>query len=140
VGLTNAQISADTVKIGALGTNGTLSIGGGRINADTLLQLYATGPGGSVVFVSNVLLSGNSLKLIAGNTVTVNSGVTVEVSNQPAEVYVSDLNHANYSNFNGGNNSTTGRFIIEGTSGSPTSGANTHFGPPPATPPFEGGH
>lgn len=139
ISLSNAQIAADTVKIGALGNGGTLTIGGGRITADTLLQLYATGSNGSVVFVGNVTLAGNSLKMIAGNTVTVNNGVTVQVSNRPAEVYVSDFNHANYSNFNGGNNSTSGRFIIEGTAGSPTSGANTHFGPPPQ-PPFEGGH
>jgi len=138
VSLTTAQISADTVKIGALGSNGTLSIGGGRINADTLLQLYATGSNGTVVFVSNVTLGGNSMKIIAGNTVTVNNGVVVQVSNQPADVYVSDLNHANYSNFNGGNNSTSGVFIIEGTAGSPSSGANTHLGVSP--PPFGPGH
>jgi hypothetical protein len=138
VGLTNAQISADTVKIGALGSTGTLSIGGGRINANTLLQLYATGSNGTVVFVSNVLLSGGSMKLIAGNTVTVNNGITVSVANPIADIYVSDLNHANYTNFNGGNNSTSGRFIVEGTEASPVSGANTHFGPPPP-PPFSGG-
>jgi hypothetical protein len=132
ISLTNAQISADTVKIGALGSNGALTIGGGRINADTLLQLYATGSNGSVVFVSNVLLSGNSLKIIAGNTVTVNNGVTVEVGGpQRAEIYVPALNNANYSNFNGGNNSTNGRFIVEGTSASPVNGANTNIGVPP---------
>jgi hypothetical protein len=137
--LTDPNIAADVVKIGALGTNGTLSIGGGRINADTLLQLYATGSNGTVVFVSNVLLSGGSMKLIAGNTVTVNGGVTVSVSNPIADIYVSDLNHANYAGFNGGNNSTNGRFILEGTESSPVTGATTHFGPPPP-PPFSGGH
>src|SRR5204862_5005682 len=96
INLTTAQISADTVKIGALGSNGTLSIGGGRINADTLLQLYATGSNGSVIFVSNVLLDGNSMKIIAGNTVTVQNNVDVEVGGPHADVYVSDLNHANY--------------------------------------------
>ncbi|MFN2621669.1 MAG: FecR domain-containing protein [Chthoniobacterales bacterium] len=138
ISLTTAQISADTVKIAALGSNGTLSIGSGRINADTLLQLYATGSNGTVVFVGNALLSGNSMKIIAGNTVTVNNGVVVQVSNNPADIYVSDINHANYSNFNGGNSTTTGVFIIEGTSGSPVSGANTHPGVPP--PPFGVGH
>ena len=138
VALTNPQISAETVKIGALGANGTLTIGGGRINADTLLQLYATGSNGSVVFVSDVLLDGNSMKLIAGNTVTVQNNVVVEVGGPHADVYVADLNHANYSNFSGGNNTTSGRFIEKGSAGSPVNGANTHFGPPPP-PPF-GGH
>jgi quercetin dioxygenase-like cupin family protein len=133
--LTDPNIAADTVKIGALGSSGMLSIGGGRINADTLLQLYATGSNGTVVFVSNVLLSGGSMKIIAGNTVTVNNGVVVSVANPKADIYVPDVNHAHYSNFNGGDNSTTGMFIEDGTAGSPVSGANTHFGPPPP-PPF----
>ena len=137
--LTTPQISAETVKIGALGANGTLTIGGGRINADTLLQLYATGSNGSVIFVSNVLLDGNSMKIIAGNTVTVQNNVDVEVGGPHADVYVSDLNHANYAGFNGGNGTTSGRFIEKGSSGSPVSGASTHFGPPPP-PPFNGGH
>ena len=140
VTLTTAQVSGDIVKIGALGSNGTLTIGSGRINADTLLQLYATGSNGSVVFVGNVLLSGGSTKMIAGNTVTVNNGVVVEVASPIADIYVPDLNHANYnSGLNGGNGSTSGVFILEGTGGSPSNGANTHFGPPPP-PPFSGGH
>jgi hypothetical protein len=130
---------ADIVKVGALGDNGTLSIGGGRINADTILKLYATGSNGSVIFLSNVLLSGNSMKIIAGNSVTVNNGVVVSVGGgKPADVYVLDPKQANYSRSNGGNDSTTGMFIIDGTAGpSPTSGAITHLGvaPPAFGPP-----
>jgi hypothetical protein len=101
------------------------------------LKLYAIGPNGSVVFVSDVLLNGNSMKIIAGNSVTVNNNIVVSVANSPAEVYVLDPTKANYSNFNGGNNSTTGKFIIDGTAGSPVSGANTHLGmaPPVFGPP-----
>lgn len=138
VSLDSAQISADTVKIGALGSDGTLSIGGGRINADTLLQLYATGSNGSVVFVSNVLLSGNSMKIIAGNSVTVNTNVVVEIGGgKPADIYVPSLNNANYSEFNGGNSKTNGIFILQGTGASPSNGATTHIGvaPPPFAPP-----
>jgi hypothetical protein len=136
--MTDANISADIVKVGALGANGSLTIGGGRINADTILKLYAVGSNGSVTFVSNVLLSGNSMKIIAGNSVTINPNVVVAVGGgQPAEVYVLDPNKANYSNFNGGNNTTNGVFIIDGTQGSPVSGANTHLGvaPPAFGPP-----
>jgi hypothetical protein len=133
INLNAAQISADTVKIGALGMSGTLTIGGGRINADTTLHLYATGANGSITFISDVLLSGKSMKIIAGNTVTVNDGVVVQVSNAPADIYVPDVNHANYSNFNGGNKTgvNAGVFIIEGTAGSPSSGATTHPGVAP---------
>jgi hypothetical protein len=87
-----------------------------------------------------VTLNGNSMKIIAGNSVTVNTGVTVSVgsaTSTPADVYVLDPTKANYSNFNGGNNSTNGRFIIQGTELSPVSGANTHLGvaPPAFGPP-----
>lgn len=137
ISLTNSNIIADIVKVGALGDNGVLSIGGGVINANTVLKLYAIGPNGSVVFVSDVLLNGNSMKIIAGNSVTVNNNIVVSVANSPADVYVLDPTKANYSNFNGGNNSTSGKFIIDGTAGSPVSGANTHLGvaPPAFGPP-----
>jgi hypothetical protein len=140
--MTDATISADVVKVGALGANGSLTIGGGRISADTILKLYAVGSNGAVTFVSNVTLSGGSMVLIAGNSVTVNPNVVVSVgpggpAAKPAEVYVLDPNKANYSSFNGGNNSTNGKFIIEGTDTSPLSGANTHLGvaPPVFGPP-----
>jgi hypothetical protein len=138
--LTNAQISADILKIGALGDNGILKIGGGRITADTILKLYATGSNGSVMFVSDVFLSANGMMIIAGNSVTVNNNVTVTVGGtggKAADVYVLDPTKANYSNFNGGNNSTSGKFILDGTAGSPVSGANTHLGmaPPAFGPP-----
>jgi hypothetical protein len=143
IDLSNASMLADIVKVGALGDNGVLTIGGGVITADSILKLYAIGANGSVNFISNVTLNGNSMKIIAGNSVTVNSGVVVTVGPggagaKPVDVYVLDPTKANYSNFNGGNNSTNGMFIIEGTGGpSPTSGAVTHLGvaPPAFGPP-----
>lgn len=143
ISLTGANISADVIKVGALGNNGTLTIGGGRISADTILRLYATGPNGSVIFVSDVTLNINSMNLvdkitIAGNSVTVRDNVIVTIGSpagatRPAEIYVPDITKANYSNFNGGNNSTTGKFILEGTAASPVSGANTFLGIAPPT-------
>jgi fibronectin-binding autotransporter adhesin len=135
--LTNSNILADIVKVGALGNNGVLTIGGGVINANTVLKLYAIGPNGSVNFVSNVTLNGNSIKTIAGNSVTVQNNVIVTIGGgKPADVYVLDGKLANYSNFNGGNNSTNGMFLLGGA-GSPTSGAITHLGvaPPAFGPP-----
>lgn len=135
ISLTNSNIAADIVKVGALGDNGTLTIGGGRINADTILKLYAVGSNGSVNFISNVFLSGNSMKIIAGNSVTVQNNVTVTIGGgKPADVYVLDRTQANYSGFNGGNNSTDGRFVLDGSA---SSGAVTHLGvaPPDFGPP-----
>src|SRR5205085_4281648 len=68
VALNNAALNASTIKVGALGNNGTLTIGGGTISADTLIKLYAGGSNGTVNFVDNVTLSGNSIKNIAGDT------------------------------------------------------------------------
>jgi hypothetical protein len=136
IGLTNSNIIADIVKVGALGDNGTLTIGGGRINADTILKLYAVGSNGAVNFISNVTLSGNSIKTIAGNSVTVQNNVIVTIGGgKPADVYVLNPTQANYSSFNGGNNSTNGMFLLSGPS--PSSGATTNLGvaPPPFGPP-----
>lgn len=137
--LTNSNIRADIVKVGALGNNGVLNIGGGTISADTTLRLYSPGANGSVNFISNVTLGGNSVKTIAGNSVTVFNNVVVTIGGgKPADVYVLDRTQANYAGFNGGNNSTNGMFIIEGTAGpSATSGAVTHLGvaPPDFGPP-----
>ncbi len=138
ISLANSNILADIVKVGALGDNGVLTIGGGVISADTVLKLYAVGANGAVNFVSNVTLNGNSVKTIAGNTVTVQNNVIVTIGGgKPADVYVLDPRGANYSNFNGGNNSTTGMFILSGGGPAPASGASTHLGvaPPAFGPP-----
>ena len=68
---------------------------------------------------------------IAGNSVTVLNNVIVTVGGgKPADVYVLDPTKANYSNFNGGNNSTNGMFLLQG-GGAPASGAITHLGMAP---------
>jgi hypothetical protein len=134
--LTNSNILADIVKVGALGNNGVLTIGGGVIAADSVLKLYAIGTNGQVNFISNVTLNGNSAKTIAGNSVTVFNNVVVTIGGgKPADVYVLDPTKANYSGSNGGNGSTNGIFILPGLS--PTSGAITHLGvaPPAFGPP-----
>ena len=112
VNLTNADIRADTLKAAALGNDGVLQIGGGSLSADTTLQLYAPNGNGQVVFLGNVSLNGNSTKSIAGDSVTINNGVTVTVNGPKASVYVNSQNNipkANYSGF-GGNGNTTGTF------------------------------
>lgn len=64
----------DVVKVGARGEGGVPRIGAGIISADTVLQLYATGSNGEVRVISNVALTGNSTKSIAGHAVTVDNG------------------------------------------------------------------
>ena len=117
INLTNANIRADTVKVAALGNNGTLRIGGSTISADTILQLYAPGANGQVVFIANATLSGAGSKHIAGDSVTINNGVVVNVLGPAASVYVNSTPggapKANYSGF-GGNNRTTGTFSGSG--------------------------
>ena len=89
-----------------------MQVGGGSLTADTTLQLYAPNGNGKVVFIGNVSLNGNSTKSIAGDTVTINNGVLVNVTGPKASVYVNstgNVPNANYSGF-GGNGHTTGTF------------------------------
>jgi hypothetical protein len=117
INLNNATLNASTVKAGALGNNGTLNIGHGTISADTLIRLYAGGSNGTVNFTNNVTLSGNSVKQIAGDTVSIFNGKVVTVLGPAANVYT---NHPNYTGF-GGNGSTTGTFAGAGATTSPLS-------------------
>ncbi|MEP7015169.1 MAG: FecR domain-containing protein [Verrucomicrobiota bacterium] len=124
INISNANIAADIVKIGALGTNGVLNIGGGFISADTMLKLYATGSSGTINFIANVSLNGASTKIIAANTVNIMDGVTVHIDMAGAAVSVY-TNHPNYSTDFGGNGTHTGTF----------DGAGANNPTPLATPP-----
>ena len=134
ISLTNSNILADIVKVGALGDNGVLTIGGGGISANSVLKLYANGPNGQINFIANVSLNGSSQKIIAGNAITIFNGVVVTIGGaNPAQIFVNrDLNgifQANYTGF-GGNSSTTGSFSGAGaTDPQPLANAPA-FGPP----------
>lgn len=105
--LANAVLRGDVVKAGVVGASGQLIIGGGSIDANSAIKLYASGSNGTVRFNDNVTLNGNSVKTIAGNTVTIDNGKTVTVNgSSAANVYT---NHPNYSG-SGGNGSTSGSF------------------------------
>jgi FecR protein len=129
----NASVRADVVKVGVFGSNGTLTIGGGAISANTLLKLYAPGSNGTIDFVANVTLSNqSSAVLIAANKVTIFNGVVVTIGGgtSPASVFT---NIANYTG-SGGNGSTTGMFGGNGATTSPRSFAPP-FSDPPTSPP-----
>jgi hypothetical protein len=108
----NTIAHADVLKAGVFGPNGVLNVGGGMLSADTTLKLYAPGSNGQLNFVSNVTLGGNSLKILAANSITIFDGVVVTIGGQtPAQVYT---NNANYSAEWGGNGTTTGTFAGAG--------------------------
>ena len=115
VTLRSATIAADVVKVGVLGINGTLRIGGSSISANTLLHLYAPGSKGVVDFLSDVTLnSTGSVPVIAANTVTIEKGVVVTIAgSSPANVF------ANVPNYN---NSTSGTFAGAGATTQPLDG------------------
>jgi FecR protein len=120
INLTNATLMADTIKVGALASNGTLNISGGTISADTLLKLYAGGSSGTIDFIDNVTLSGNSAKIIAANTVIINNGKIVTILGpSAADIFT---NNPKYTGF-GGNGSTTGTFAGKGANTHPFSAA-----------------
>jgi hypothetical protein len=120
VNLTDANLSANVLKVGALGSNGELIINGGTLSANGAIELYARGSNGTVLFDGDVTLNGNSTKTIAGDTVTIGNGITVTIGgSQQASVYT---NNPNY-NGSGGNGSTSGQFAGAGASTHPFSGA-----------------
>ena len=123
----NASAHADVLKAGVFGANGVLNVGGGGLSADTTLKLYAPGSNGHLNFVSNVTLGGNSLKILAANSVTIFNNVVVTIGGpNPADVYT---NHANYTGF-GGNNSTTGTFAGAGANNPQPLNTHRHSVPP----------
>ncbi len=114
-----AEFRGSIVKIGALSANGTLMIGGGLLDADNTIKLYATGANGLVRFTANTTLSGTSVKTIAGQTVTIDNTRTVTILGPaPAQVFT---NVPNYTGF-GGNGSTTGTFGGQGATTAPLGG------------------
>src|SRR5207302_3787410 len=114
------------LKVGALGTNGVLRIGGGMLSADTTLELYASGSNGQLNFVSNVTLGGNSIKILAANSVTIFDNIVVTIGGpNAAQVYT---NNANYTGF-GGNGTTTGTFAGSGANDPLPLDKATPFGP-----------
>ena len=125
--LNNANVHADAVKVGAFGDNGVLRIGGGSLNANSLLKLYAPGSNGVIDFVANVTLSSQSAAaVIAANTVTIENSVVVTINGNGGAALVY-TNNPNYHG-SGGNDTTTGEFQGNGASTQPLSQA------PPFTP------
>jgi hypothetical protein len=127
----NATAHADVLKVGALGTSGVLNIGGGMLSADTTLELYASGSNGQLNFVSNVTLGGNSVKILAANSITIFDNIVVTIGGSiPAQVYT---NNANYSEEWGGNGTTTGTFDGAGANNPLPLDQAPPFGPAPRT-------
>ncbi len=131
----NASAHADVLKAGVFGTNGVLNIGGGTLSADTTLKLYAPGSNGQLNFVSNVTLGGNSVKILAANSITILNDVVVTIDGpNPADIYT---NNPNYTGF-GGNRRTTGTFAGAGANNprpfSEASPPPSFDGPPSSNP------
>lgn len=99
INLQNTVTSGEVFKATTLGPNGWITIGGGTINANTLIQLYAEGANGGVRFTESATLNSNSVR-IAGKTVEVVGGKLVSVP--ISTVIFSDkhnYNKAGYGNF-----------------------------------------
>ncbi len=121
---------ADVVKIGALGANGTLTVGNGSLTADSVLKLYAPTSNGTLDFIANVTISSGTDAILAANTVTIQPSVVVTVQGNggAAQVFT---NNPNYSGF-GGTNRSNGTFGGNGANNPlPLDQAPPFDGPPP---------
>ena len=124
--LNTANVHADVIRVGAFGSDGSLRIGGGSINANTLLKLYAPGSNGVIDFVANVTLnSRGAAAVIAANTVTIENNVVVTITGSGGSALIY-TNHANYSG-SGGNGSTSGIFAGNGATTHPLASAPPYF-------------
>ncbi|MGZ4965921.1 MAG: hypothetical protein ACXV97_01980, partial [Chthoniobacterales bacterium] len=103
-----SQLSADVIKAGAFGTNGSLSIGNSNLSADTLIRLYATGSNGELIFVANTTLSSGTRIDLAAATITINPRVVVTITGNAGQANIY-TNNPNYSG-PGGNNPNNGSF------------------------------
>src|SRR5438477_12870138 len=93
----NASAHGDIRKAGVFGANGVLNICGGTLSADTMLKLYAPGSNGELNFVSNVTLGGNSIKILAANSITIFDNVVVTIGGKvPAGVYTTNGNYTGF--------------------------------------------
>jgi hypothetical protein len=126
--LNNATAHADVLKVGALGTNGVLNIGGSTLSADTVLQLYASGSNGRINFVSNVTLNSENSVIIAANAVTINNSVVVTITGDDGVDASVFTNVPNYTGA-GGNGSTSGVFAGNGAQTQPLDQAPPFDGP-----------
>ncbi len=127
IAFNNATVQADVLKAGVFGPNGVLNVGGGMLSGNTEFKLYASGSNGSINFLTDVTLSGQTAApIIAANTVTIFDGVVVTITGQSGMAMVF-ANVPNYSG-SGGNGSTTGTF---GGNGAQTQSLSS-------APPFDG--
>jgi len=106
-----ANINADVIKVGVFNDTGVLKIGGGSMNANTLLRLYAPGSNGMIDFVGNVTLSSNSAVIVlAANTIRIEDDITVTLLGSRTTIYA---NNRQYSG-DGGDGTTSGMFSHSG--------------------------
>jgi hypothetical protein len=91
INLTNANSSGgDVFKATTYGPNGTINIRGNtNLSAESLVQLYAEGANGALIFHDNASLSSSSVKL-AGNKVQIMPGKTVNVSASQFKVFANE--------------------------------------------------
>lgn len=114
--LANASINSDYLRVHTLAANGTLTIGNSSLTASQGMKLYAEGSNGKVQFVGNTTLSGPAI--VAGYTVQVNDGVSVNVGTPNSFHVHSDVpnyNKPGYGNFSRGG--TPLIFVPDGTTG-----------------------
>lgn len=78
--VTNSTINGDVIRARSIGQNGELIINGSNFNANSALKLYAEGSNGQVRFTGNSSIDSPNID-IAGKTVTIDSGVNVQVGN-----------------------------------------------------------
>ena len=134
INLSSATVTADVLKIQALGIGGHLTIGGSFLTGNSQLILFAgsgtTGVGGLIEFVSNTTLTSSVAGSLTAATIQIDGANTVVTVNSPTPIQIHGT-ILNYSASNGGDGAA-GYGTFAG-SGAPTGGPGTSSARRPTT-------
>lgn len=129
INIHNADITAANVlRARTVGPDGWITIGNSNLTAETALKLYAEGDRGGVRFVANSSLTGDEVH-IAGRTVEITGGVTVDVNSNSANVYADEGKRL--FRVNGTGDVNRGNFNVRDRTGSPGTLNQSNFNQKP---------
>lgn len=96
IAITNSALSAQILKIGAIGADGTVTINTSAqaLNASNIMKIYGgSGTNGKVLFTGTNTINGDAVKHIAAYTVEVASSGSLSVIDGAVHIYANQHNY-----------------------------------------------
>ncbi|MFZ5807241.1 MAG: FecR domain-containing protein [Verrucomicrobiota bacterium] len=114
-GAYTTSLTADILKVGALGAQGQINIGKTHMTASQLMKIYGGSSSGGVTFTANTTLDGAGAKMIRGYTVQINNTVTVTANGGHLTIYTTNANYSGGGGSGGSYGSLTGSAVDAST-------------------------